>query len=114
MPKRFQNEGYHVIGAGKLFHDNKQNTNYLPNHAGNFGGFGPYPKKKLSSFPGHALWDWGVFPEKDERMPDHKIAQWGAEQLGKHHDKPLFLATGFYTPHVPQYAPQKWFDLYPL
>jgi arylsulfatase A-like enzyme len=22
--------------------------------------------------------------------------------------------TGIYTPHVPQYAPQKWFDLYPL
>jgi len=60
------------------------------------------------------LWDWGVFPEQDDLMPDYKIAAWGADQLGKIYDKPLFLATGFYTPHVPQYAPQKWFDLYPL
>ena len=55
-----------------------------------------------------------MFPEKDDLMTDHRIAAWGVEQLAMQHDKPLFLATGFYTPHVPQYAPQKWFDLYPL
>jgi len=113
LPTRFQNEGYHVTGAGKLFHGG-QNNKYWPNYAGGFGGFGPFPKKKISPFPGHPLWDWGVFPEKDDLMPDYKIAAWGAEQLGKQHNKPLFLATGFYTPHVPQYAPQKWFDLYPM
>jgi arylsulfatase A-like enzyme len=124
LPKRFQDEGYYVTGAGKLFHGN-QNKKYLPNWAGSFGGFGPYPKQKLSAFPGHKLWDWGVFPEENAMMPDYKIAAWGVEQLAKQQapsttsassgePKPLFLATGFYTPHVPQYAPQKWFDLYPL
>ncbi len=129
LPKRFQDEGYYVTGAGKLFHGG-QDKKYLPNWAGSFGGFGPYPKKKISTFPGHPLWDWGVFPETDDLMPDYKIAAWGVEQLAKQQDpsttstssgqtssgepKPLFLATGFYTPHVPQYAPQKWFDLYPL
>lgn len=113
LPKRFQNEGYHVTGAGKLFHGN-QNKKYMPNYGGSFGGFGPLPKKKLSSFRGHRLWDWGAFPERDEQMPDHKIASWTVEQLGLEHESPLFLAAGFYRPHVPQYAPQKWFDLYPL
>lgn len=55
-----------------------------------------------------------MFPETDDLMPDYKIAAWGVDQLAKSYDQPLFLATGFYTPHVPQYAPQKWFDLYPL
>ena len=113
MPQRFLDEGYYVTGAGKLFHA-AQNQKYLPNYAGDFGGFGPFPKKKISPFPGMRLWDWGVFPAEDSMMPDYKIAAWGAKQLAKLHDKPLFLATGFYTPHVPQYAPQKWFDLYPM
>lgn len=115
LPKRFEREGYHVTGAGKIFHDDQQNGKYLPNYAGSFGGFGPIPKKKLSSFVGNPLWDWGVYPERDEQMPDHRIAAWGVEQLQKNHGgKPLFLATGFYRPHVPQYAPQKWFDMYPI
>ena len=113
LPKRFQDEGYYVTGAGKLFHGN-QNQKYLPNYAGSFGGFGPLPKKKVSSYPGMKLWDWGAYPENDTDMPDHKIAAWGIEQLNQRFDQPLFLATGFYRPHVPQFAPQKWFDLYPL
>ena len=115
MPQRFQEEGYYVTGAGKLFHNGgKQNEKYLPNYAGQFGGFGPLPKQKLASFPGHPLWDWGVYPERDEQLPDHQIASWTVAELQKEHDGPLFLAAGFYRPHVPQFAPQKWFDLYPL
>ena len=113
LPLRFQEEGYYVTGAGKLFHG-RQNEKYLPNYGGSFGGFGPMPKKRIGPYPGHPLWDWGVFPERDDQMPDYKIAAWGVAQLQKTHDKPLFLATGFYRPHVPQFAPQKWFDLYPL
>mgnify|MGYP001825561794 CR=1 FL=1 len=113
LPKRFQQEGYHVSAAGKLFHGG-QNNKYFPNYAGGYGGFGPKPKKKISPFPGHPLWDWGVFPETDEQMPDHKIAAWGVQELQKKHDKPFLIATGFYRPHVPQFAPQKWFDMYPI
>ncbi|MBT3200070.1 MAG: sulfatase [Phycisphaerales bacterium] len=113
MPKRFEDEGYHVTGAGKLFHG-RQNKKYMPNYAGSFGSFGPTPKKKLTSYPGHPLWDWGAFPERDDQMPDHKTASWSVGQLKKNFDKPLFLGAGFFRPHVPQYAPQKWFDLFPL
>jgi len=113
LTSRFQRDGYHVTGAGKLYHG-KQNEKYMPNYAGAFGSFGPRPKEKLSSFPGHKMWDWGAFPESDKDMPDYKIAAWGVAQLKKKHDEPLLLACGFHRPHVPQYAPQKWFDLYPL
>lgn len=113
LPHRFLKEGYYAAAAGKLYHGD-ENGRYLPNYAGNFGGFGPYPDKKLSGFPGHMLWDWGAYPERDELTPDHQIAGWAEEQLSKKYDQPLWLGVGFFRPHVPQYAPQKWFDLYPM
>ncbi len=115
MPKRFQNEGYNVFGAGKLLHNAPGiNETHIPNYAGSFGGFGPMPAKKISDFPGHPLWDWGVFPEKDEQMPDYKLATWAEEKLGSKMNQPFWMGVGFYRPHVPQFAPQKWFDMYPL
>ena len=115
LPQRFEKEGYYVTGAGKLFHNGeKQNETYIPNYGGGFGGFGPMPKKKISSFPGHPLWDWGAFPAREESMPDYKVASWGIDRLQEGHERPLWLGVGFYRPHVPQYAPRKWFDLYPL
>jgi arylsulfatase A-like enzyme len=115
MPRRFQEEGYHVTAAGKIFHNGHGiNEKHIPNYAGQFGGFGPYPEEKLTGFDGVKLWDWGVFPEKDESMPDYQIASWARNQLRLDRDSALWLGVGFYRPHVPQYAPQKWFGLYPL
>jgi arylsulfatase A-like enzyme len=115
MPQRFQDEGYYVTGAGKLFHNGgNQNETYIPNYGGRFGGFGPMPETKISSYPGHPLWDWGAFPERDELMPDHQAATWAVDRLNEAYENPLWLGIGFFRPHVPQYAPQKWFDLYPL
>ena len=98
-------EGYHVTGAGKIFHGN-QNQRYLPNWAGSFGGFGP-SRKEAHFFSRGAPVGLGRVSGADEQMPDHKIAAWAVEQLKKKQDKPRFLAVGFYRPHVPQYAPQK-------
>ena len=35
------------------------------------------------------------------------------EQLNQKPEEPFFLSAGFFLPHVPLYATQKWFDLYP-
>ncbi|QCX02295.1 sulfatase [Aggregatimonas sangjinii] len=115
MPKRYQQEGYQVFGAGKLFHNAKGlNERHVPNYAGQFGGFGPVPEQKISDYPGHPLWDWGVYPERDELMPDYKIASWAEKELMKEREQPFWMGVGFYRPHVPQFVPQKWFDMYPL
>ena len=115
MPKRFQQEGYNVFAAGKIFHNGKGiNETHIPNYAGHFGGFGPMPEQKISTYPGHPLWDWGVYPERDDQMPDYKIASWAAQKLAKKQDQPFWMGVGFYRPHVPQFAPQKWFDMHPL
>jgi arylsulfatase A-like enzyme len=113
LPIRFQNEGYAVSGVGKLYHG-PQSKKYWPNHV-NFGGAGyPKQKPKISPFPGHPLWDWGIVPEADETMPDFRAAGWAEEAFKKAYDKPFLIGVGFSRPHVPQYATKKWFDLYPM
>jgi len=60
------------------------------------------------------LMDWGVFPEHDEDHGDWKIAEDAIGHLKKTDPKkPFFLGVGFRSPHVPCFASQKWFDLYP-
>ena len=115
MPERFHKEGYKVFGAGKIFHHKLNNSIF--NKVGEYhktGGFGPTPKKKINYPIGHPLWDWGAYPEEDKNMPDYKLAQYGKKKLSEKHEKPFFMALGFYRPHVPMYAPKKWFDMHPL
>lgn len=110
MPEVFAANGYKTLATGKLFHsgDKRFFDQYQPS-----GGFGPRPKKKISQPHGHPLWDWGAYPEDDDQMPDMKAAKWAVGQLQQKHAKPFFMGVGFYRPHVPMYAPQKWFDLHP-
>ena len=42
-----------------------------------------------------------------------KLADWAITQLKTKPQQPFFLAVGLRLPHVPLYAPPRWFDLYP-
>jgi arylsulfatase A-like enzyme len=67
-------------------------------------------------FGNNPLVDWGVWPldNDDSSKGDHQVASWAVEKLESlPQDKPFFLAAGFFLPHVPCYATQKWHDLYP-
>ena len=110
MPEVFADHGYKTMAAGKIYHrgDKRFFQEYLPT-----GGFGPRPQKKISQPHGHPLWDWGIFPDDDNVMPDMKCAKWAVDQLSQKHDKPFFMGVGFYRPHVPMFAPKKWFDIHP-
>lgn len=69
-----------------------------------------YPKdRKGESF------DWSAFDLPDEAFGDGKITDWSIDKIkSQAADKPFFLAVGFYRPHIPLYAPKKYFDLHPL
>ncbi|MGJ8726403.1 MAG: sulfatase [Roseibacillus sp.] len=57
--------------------------------------------------------EWGaVKNENEDKMADTIRTKWACDLLREKHDKPLFLSVGLYTPHFPNYAPQKYFDLY--
>ena len=117
LPQYFQKHGYKTFTAGKIYHGRYGRGKKGPKE---FDVIGPglnlhMPKKKLVTTPfgNHRLVDWGTFPHKDEDKTDYKAASWAVEQLGKKHDKPFFISVGFFLPHVPCFATQKWFDLYP-
>jgi arylsulfatase A-like enzyme len=42
-----------------------------------------------------------------------KAIEFGQKFLKRTHDKPFFLAIGLFHPHIPMFAPQNYFDLYP-
>lgn len=112
LPEHFAANGYKTMAVGKIFHGGDRR--FFQEYGGNNGGFGPRPKTKISQPHGHPLWDWGAFPDSDEMMPDSKAATWAVDKLGEKHEKPFFMGVGFYRPHVPMFAPKKWFDKHPL
>jgi len=113
----FGKNGYTTISTGKIFHGGyppKADRAPEVNTWGPPGVLQPRPKAKFVQTPdNNPLVDWGVFPEKDEDCFDHDIATWAVKQLKNPPKGPWFFAVGFQHPHVPCYAPRKWFDLYP-
>ena len=118
LPEYFQQQGYHTMGIGKLFHEHAPDG-VFDESGGRAKGFGPLPEERFvwQGFGpegyGRTSTDWGAFPAQDSLMPDHASAQWAIERLQRDYSQPFFLAVGFLRPHVPLYVPQPWFDLYP-
>ena len=124
LSQYFAANGYHTMSTGKILHagitPEERATEFK--EWGPDGGHNPRPEQKLMQLPldmaNNPLIDWGVLPqEEDAATDDYKVASWAAEQLeqwgSEPHEEPFFLAVGFNKPHVPLYATQKWFDLYP-
>lgn len=117
LPQYLARFGYLTLTFGKIFHDGSIAPKDRPKEFNVWGpapGM-PRPKMPFVKTPGdHPLVDWGIFPDDDREQADWKIADAAIDQLKKQpRDRPFFLGVGFRLPHVPCYASQKWFDLYP-
>jgi len=123
LPQHFAANGYRTYATGKIYHMGttaggkpalKEFDVTAP-----FGGVGASPPKKLippTPMGNNPLMDWGVWPpdNDDTKKGDYKVATWITEQIREApKDQPFFIAAGFFLPHVPCYATQRWFDLYP-
>ena len=140
IPRHFKDNGYHVVGGGKVFHHmpgfNRRSDwhEYFEQvfdghyqqqlHGGqdvrNFRfpeGFplnGLPSVKNLSRPPRNPReFDWGPFNEADDKTGDGRMVRWAVDFLESRNDQPFFLAAGIFRPHLPFYAPRKYIDLYP-
>ncbi|MFT5191977.1 MAG: arylsulfatase A-like enzyme [Verrucomicrobiales bacterium] len=119
LPQYLRTHGYSVIGSGKMFHDAYPDPaswdTYFPALEKQRPA-DPAPENRPLNGMGKktAHFDWGPVDAEASDMSDAKVADWVVDQLGKDHEKPLFLACGFYRPHLPWYVPAKYFERYPL
>ena len=131
LPQYFKQNGYYVAGAGKVFHhtsgfnppdqwDDFQLQEFddpwyrraewypwnkkVPNPAG-------HPFNGLKNFQGE--FDWGVLDRPESEYGDMKAIRYAEALLGRQHSKPFFAAIGLWHPHIPLFAPQRYFDMYP-
>lgn len=116
MPQYFKNNGYITLAAGKVFH-----TKPSPNVWDRMwddkshidGGYGPFPKN--STLPKRLQEKWFNIEEwngPDTDFPDVRNSKKVIDFLKEKHEKPFFVAMGFYRPHTPWTAPKRYFDLY--
>jgi len=131
IPQHFKANGYHVAGAGKVFHhvvghnppdqwDEFQLQEFDDNW---YRRLDYYPWVKKEPTPsGHPFsgikglqgeFDWGVLSKPEREYGDMKAIRFGQEFLRRQHTQPFFLAIGLFHPHIPMFAPQSYFDLYP-
>lgn len=127
LPHYFKNNGYYVAGGGKVHHHTDgfnppdQWDEYF-NLIQDKDLIGDYLKKredsrtfltdKMPRHPNGSL-DWGPMEVDDLEMGDGFTVNWAKEFLARNHEKPFFLAVGLFQPHLPFYAPQKYFDALP-
>ena len=55
--------------------------------------------------------DWGPLDVADSEMGDTQITDWAISKLeGGFGGKPFFLGVGYYRPHIPLFAPARYFE----
>ena len=115
LSQHFAAHGYFTLTTGKIYHNSVVD-------GPSFEKLGPLPGQRSSkdrrvhkNLPGGAsvLWDFGPQTYDERLFNDFADASWAIEQLQARHDRPFFLAVGFYRPHLPFYAPKRLFDLVP-
>ncbi|QDU76569.1 Choline-sulfatase [Bremerella volcania] len=116
LPQHFHANGYTNYSTGKIYHGGygRKGKDKEFQVLGPPASVGVRPKQKLVNTPAaHPLVDWGVFPHKDEDKGDYHVASWAVKTLNEKPQEPFCLSVGFFLPHVPCYATQEWFDLFP-
>ena len=124
IPQYFRRYGYKAWTGGKIYHmanGKFSDVNAWDRQYSTRTGT-PSPSREKRYLHGlkfknevfQRLVDWGPIKESTEETNDWKTADLAANFLQERHDKPFLLCCGIFRPHLPWYAPKKYFDMHPL
>ena len=106
LPQHFKAHGYHTRSVGKITHGPNALLDQLSWSAPIWREFWRPIDKTMNP-------SWQALDVADNELEDGRIANAAVEVLKQIKDREFFLAVGFNKPHLPFYAPSKYFDLYP-
>lgn len=124
LPQVLQESGYHTMAIGKIFHNGKDlakeswseklQSSGIPHTTRLNPNSENYLKGKKHSKRINGPW-YETADVADEAYPDGKVKEKALTALTRlaDQDQPFFLAVGFIRPHLPFYAPKKYYDLHP-
>jgi iduronate 2-sulfatase len=117
LPQVFKEAGYTTLSNGKIFHfgaDTQDRSWSEPawHSMSHSTSLDPAAKADKSAAGRSRMYEAPDVP--DNAYPDGKVAEKTIADLRrlKAAGKPFFLACGFIRPHMPFYAPKKYWDLY--
>ncbi|QDV40738.1 Choline-sulfatase [Stieleria neptunia] len=73
-----------------------------------------------AGIPGYKGWRLGGKPfryngdDDRDKLADERCAEWSAGMIAAEHDRPFAIFTGLVRTHTPLYAPQEYFDRFPI
>ena len=105
LPQHFKTYGYHTRCVGRVLHIHELQND---ERAWSARSWGPawVPFDKATTPP------WKAIDAADHELRDGQTADMAAAVLAQLRNVPFFLAVGFYKPHLPYNAPEKYYDLY--
>lgn len=137
LAQMFKNNGYYTCRIGKIFHQNVPSGIGQPGHddpASWTVTYNPIGKDRTDEYrlvmDAPILGTYLAMDCNDDELTDgisanvavsllrQRTGHGGNNAYGnfptRPSEQPFFMAVGFYRPHIPYMAPQKYFDMYPL
>ena len=105
LPQHFKTSGYHTQSVGKIAHRPAMQDDTYSWSVPSWTQPSRYAAR--SSVPA-----WRALDVEDDELRDGRTAKRAIEVLDEIQDTRFFLAVGFRKPHLPFYAPKRYYELY--
>ncbi len=105
LPQYFKAYGYHTQSVGKVAQNLERQDDTYSWSVPSWTQPSRYAKRSVSP-------SWQALDVEDDELRDGKAAKHAVEVLKEIQNIRFFLAVGFRKPHLPFYAPKRYYELY--